>query len=284
MKHIIYRNKATKLLASVITGFGISSMGASAQIAVDTELLLLVDVSGSVDTNEYNLMIEGYAAAFNNGNFIEDIQSGAVGSIAVGLMFWSGAEQQTLAVGWTEISDLASSQAFATLIENTVRPYNGSTALGSALDAGAASFGTETGYADNGFTSSAQIIDVSGDGEDNATPPAGDRALNVRNARDAAIASGVDVINALPIGNAGGDLVGYFEDNVIAGSAGGVAAFAQPTATFADVETSLELKLAREITQGSNVSNGITVAAVPEPSSTFLIGLSGMLFIWRRKR
>ena len=50
----------------------------------------------------------------------------------------------------------------------------------------------------------AQIIDVSGDGEDNNTPPSPNYAQNVRTARDAAIAAGVDMINGLPIGNAGG--------------------------------------------------------------------------------
>ncbi len=273
-----YKKNHIKLLAAAGVSLGISSLNATAQESVDTELLLLVDVSGSVDNSEYSLMMDGYEAAFNSASLVDSIQSGPIGSIAVALMFWSGDNQQTMGVDWTHVTDLASSQSFASLIAATTRPYSGSTAIGSAIDAGTAEFGTETGNVENGFSSNAQIIDISGDGEDNATPPAGDRAANVRAARDASIASGVDMINALPIGNAGGDLVGYYEDNVLAGSAGGVAAFAQPTATFSDVSASLQLKVAKELAAGGDI------AAVPEPSSTMLVGISGMLFILRRKR
>ncbi|MGJ8656493.1 MAG: DUF1194 domain-containing protein [Akkermansiaceae bacterium] len=287
MKHRIRnrirnRKKQIKLLAAAGVSLGLSAMSAVAQQAVDTELLLLVDVSGSVDSSEYTLMMNGYVDAFNSGSMVDEIQGGDIGGIAVGLMFWSGAADQSLDVAWTHVYDQASSEAFADLIEATTRPFSGSTAIGSALDAGTASFGTETGgLVENGFTSNAQIIDVSGDGEDNATPPEGDRALNVRNARDAAIAAGVDMINALPIGNAGGALNQYFIDNVIAGSSGGVEAFTQVTTTFSDVSASLQQKIASEVAAGADINR---VSAVPEPSSTFLIGMSGMLFILRRKR
>lgn len=251
-------------------------------VNVDTELLLLVDVSGSVDSSEYNLMMQGYADAFRSANIVSSIASGHHGTIAVALAFWSGANQQSIGVNWTEISDTASANAFATAIESTTRPFSGMTAVGSALSYGAGIFGDETTGTDNGFQSLVQVIDISGDGEDNNTPPDnGNRAENVRNARDQAIADGVDMINALPIGNAGGDLNGYFENNVIAGSAGGTAAFIQPTSTFSDVETSLSLKLANEISAAG--AESVAIASVPEPSSSLLLVLASPLLLHRKR-
>ena len=256
---------------------GASSLASA--VDVDTELLLLVDVSGSVDSAEYSLMMDGYEAAFRNSSVVSAIQSGNTGSVAISLVFWSGASQQSVGVDWMLVNDTASANAFADAIALTSRPFSGSTAIGSGINYATPLFGTETGGADNGFTSAAQIIDVSGDGEDNNTPPAPDYDANVRAARDAAIAAGVDMINGLPIGNAGGDLEGYYQDNIIAGSAGGVAAFTQTASTFSDIESSLTTKLVAETTAGANLSLG-----VPEPSSVLLIALGASVGVLRRKR
>lgn len=259
------------------------SLAGSASVSaidVDTELLLLVDVSGSVDTSEYNLMMDGYEAAFRNSSVVSAIQGGDTGAVAISLVFWSGSAQQSVGVNWMLVNDSTSANAFADAIAATSRPFSGATAIGSGIDYAVTQFGTETGGADNGFTSDAQIIDVSGDGEDNNTPPAPNYAQNVRTARDAAIAAGVDMINGLPIGNAGGALETYYQDNIIAGSAGGVAAFTQSAASFGDIETSLTTKLVNETTAGANVSLGI----VPEPTSSSMIalGMCSLLF-WRKR-
>lgn len=249
---------------------------------VDTELLLLVDVSGSVNSSEYNLMMQGYANAFRSTNLISAISSGYHGSIAVALAFWSGANDQSIGVNWMEISNTSSANDFASAIEATTRPFNGMTAVGSALSYGSTLFGDEVGGVDNGYQSLVQVIDISGDGEDNNTPPdTGDRAENVRNARDQAIANGVDMINGLPIGNAGGDLNGYYANNVIAGAAGDTDAFIQPTATFSDVENSLSLKLTREI-EAAGVES-VQVASVPEPSTSLLLSFLSPLLLHRKR-
>ncbi len=291
MKHRkINKSNYAKFFAVAGTGLVMSAFSANAQIpetvrteasaiAVDTELLLLVDVSQSIDSSEYSLMMNGYRDAFTSGSFLDEVQAGEIGSIAVALMFWSGASSQELAVGWTEINDQTSANGFASLIDNTVRSFSGKTAIGSAIDAGTISFGTETGNAQNGFYSQVQIIDISGDGEDNDTPPEGDRALNVRTARDASLADGVDMINALVIGNDGGNLEQYFIDNVIAGGSDSSDPFTQ-AASFETLASSLEAKLARELTAATEIDDEM----VPEPSSTLLLGLTGLLGMLRRKR
>lgn len=272
-----YRIKMNAILGSMVI-----SCIAKADEKVDTELLLLVDVSGSVDTSEYNLMMQGYADAFRNLDIVDAISLGPQSAIAASLVFWSANDQQLVGVDWMKIDDRESANTFADAISSTTRPYSSKTAIGSALKAGTEYFGTETGGdISNGFESAVQVIDISGDGEDNDTPPTSDRALNVRNERDTAIANGVDVINGLPIGNAGGSLEQYYQDNVIASSIEGVEAFTQPVETFSNVAESLERKLSREIKDGA-----ITAAAlaVPEPNSVILFGLGFISFILRRKR
>lgn len=272
-----YNNIPLKSLAAVSLALGLS-VSSQAQVSVDTELLLLVDVSGSVDGTEYDLMMDGYSAAFRDVSVVSAIQTGSVGSIGISLVFWSGAAQQAYGVGWTEISDLTSSQAFADAIDATTRPYTNQTAIGSALSYGVSTFGTETGNIDNGFSSISQIIDISGDGTDNNTPGG---VSGLTDARNAALVAGVDMINGLPIGNIT-NLQNYYESNVIAGSVGGVASFTQFASTFGDLEISLTTKLKREISAGAAASN--MTSPVPEPSSTALLGLAGMLLLTRRSR
>jgi len=249
-------------------------------IEVDTELMLLVDVSGSVDSTEYSNMMNGYVRAFRDSSVIDAIQSGRSGSIAASVVFWSGANDQQVGVDWMLIDGAESASLFASQLEATSRPFAGMTAIGSGVNYGTTLFGSETGGAANGFESAAQIIDVSGDGTDNNTPPDNaDRAANVRAARDASLAAGVDMINGLPIGNAGGALEQYYVNNVIGGSAGGVEAFTQAAVDFADVESALVKKLQREVSAGATVST-----TVPEPSSSLLIAVAVSVFALRRRR
>lgn len=259
-----------------------AAMNMSHGIAVDTELMLLVDVSGSVDEAEYSLMMDGYQQAFRNNSVIDSIRSGERGQIAASVVFWSGANDQEIGVEWTLIDSEESANNFADQLQKTTRPFSGMTAIGSGIDFGTQLFGSETGGIDNGFASISQIIDVSGDGTDNNTPPVNtDRAANVRASRDLALDSGVDMINGLPIGNAGGALEQYYANNVIGGSAGGVDAFTQAAVDFADIENALVRKLEREVSAGAVESIS---AAIPEVNSAILICGGLGLLSFRRVR
>lgn len=254
---------------------------------VDTELLLLVDVSGSVSSSEYNLMMGGYANAFRNGSVLEAIQGGQNGSIAAAVSFWSSATQQQIGVNWMKISDEQSAEAFATAIANVARPFSGSTALATAMNQSVSLFGAELGYADNGFNSLVQVIDVGGDGEDNASPwtATANKADAVKAARDYLLSSGVDMINGLPIGPGDfGTLSTYYANNVIGGSAGGVNAFVQTTTTFSDVQSSLTAKLQTEVGAAATESFIASASPIPETSTSLLITCaSSLLFIRKRK-
>jgi hypothetical protein len=231
-----------------------SAMGAAALVAaapafaagpvttVGLELALLIDVSGSVDTNEYNLQKGGYIQAFQSAAVQNAILGSQLGSIAVTFIEWSGAAEQSQTVGWTLIDSAASSNAFASAIQATSRSAGNLTAPGSAIN-----FATPLLF-NNDFDGLRQVIDVSGDGEQNdgASTPA---------ARNAALAAGVDAINGLAIGGAG--LAAWYAANI----QGGTGSFVINVANFADFAAAIQTKLVREINP------------TPEPASLALVGL-----------
>ena len=214
---------------------------AEAATMVGLELVLLVDVSGSVDANEYALQKGGYVQAFQSAAVQNAIMNSQLGSIAVTYVEWSGAAQQAQLVNWTLVNDAASANAFAAAIAGTSRAFSGLTAIGSAINYGAGLLA-----ADNGFDSLRKVMDVSGDGTSND-------GASVTAARDAAVAAGI-TINGLTIGTA--SLLAYYQNNVI----GGPGAFAIGVSDFADFAAAVEKKLIQEIT------------GVPEPTTLALLG------------
>ena len=164
-----------------------SSFAWSAQVSVDLELVLAVDVSGSVDEVEGKLQRMGYVNAFRSPSVLRAIQSGRHKSIAVTYMEWAGFDTQRVVVGWKQIHDEASAEEFASLLSREpigVGPY---TSISGAIEFALPMF------ENNGFTSERRVIDISGDGPNNS----GDY---VTNARERAIRTGV-TINGLPIIN-----------------------------------------------------------------------------------
>jgi hypothetical protein len=93
-------------------------------ISVGTELLLLADVSGSLDSNDFELQRNGYAAAFRDTAVINAIES-ELGGVAVALVYWS--DSPSIAVDWYQITDATTSNDFANLIMAASRPSSGST-------------------------------------------------------------------------------------------------------------------------------------------------------------
>src|SRR5262252_1343463 len=109
---------------------------ASGQTAVDLQLVLAVDASGSVDQRRFELQKQGYAAAFRNPRVLRAIRSaGAAGTIAVTMVQWTGPQLQIQVVPWMQIRDEASINAIATAIETTPRRlFGGGTSISGAID------------------------------------------------------------------------------------------------------------------------------------------------------
>ncbi len=206
---------------------------------VDMELVLLADVSGSIDETEFQLQKQGYADAFRDAdiiNGITDTRNGRVGAIAVTLVYWSEGQLQSL--GWTRIDSAASSRAFADAILATSRPASVGlqTHLAAAMTAAGALF------QGNGFESDRRVIDISGDGVENG---AGD----VATARDHLLAAGVRTINGIVIGDR--ELLKFYENEVI----GGKGKFVKQVTDYRDFSKRMREKVAAEV----NIVNNVVV-------------------------
>ena len=188
-------------------------------VPVDIELVLAVDVSRSIDADEFELQRQGYARAIVSPAVLSAIQTGSIGAIAVTYVEWSGADQQRTVVDWTLVRDQGSAQDFAAAILAAPRSFAAYTSISGAIDYSAGLI------RDSGYRALRQVIDVSGDGANNDGRP-------VTTARDEALAAGI-TINGLPIVEVEPGLDAYYRENVI----GGRDAFtivAQNLGSFAD--------------------------------------------------
>lgn len=246
-------NKFSTLVAAPIVALGLSVAAPAKAVPVDAEILLLMDVSRSVNSTEFNLQRTGYANAFQSAAVHSAIASTTNG-VAVRLVQWSGATQQAESIAWTHIFDVASSNAVGAAIAAMSRSFSGSTAIGAAIN--------------NTFASIGDEVDVSGDGTTN------DGIASVTG-RNNALAAGVDVINGLVIGGSSGVLSHYQSDVIGGTNENGSPAFALTASTFSDFETAITNKLSAKITG----------TGIPEPGmiAIFGLGLAGLAYTRRRK-
>jgi hypothetical protein len=220
---------AIRFAAALLLAFSVCTP-AVAQTAVDLQLVLAVDASGSVDQGRFELQQQGYVAAFRDPRVLHAIQSGATQAIAVTMVQWTGPELQIQVLLWTVIKDATTAHAFAAAIQATPRRlFGGGTSISGVID-----------YAvplllESPFQGTRRIIDISGDGSNNRGRPAA-------SARDDAVRAGI-VINGLPILAREPTLDRYFYDHVIGGP-GAFVVVAESYETFADA---ILKKLLREM-------------------------------------
>jgi hypothetical protein len=101
---------------------------------VDLALVLAVDVSGSVNTERFELQRQGYTRAFASREVIEAIAAGENHAIAVTFVEWSGATHQQQMIGWTIISDAQSALSFGSAVGEAPRVFADWTSISGALD------------------------------------------------------------------------------------------------------------------------------------------------------
>jgi hypothetical protein len=210
---------------------------AAAQTAVDLELVIAVDVSLSMDMDEQRLQREGYVAAFRDPELHRAIASGPHGRIAVIYVEWAGPSSQNVVIPWTVIDSAATARAFADLLEAQPIARERLTSISAALHFAHGLLKR------SGFSAPRRVIDISGDGPNNAGKP-------VLEARDAAIAEGI-VVNGLPIMLRAAtpsffdlaELDLYYAACVI----GGAGAFMVPVMDIAELKSAIRRKLLLEI-------------------------------------
>ncbi|MGQ0564250.1 MAG: DUF1194 domain-containing protein [Gemmobacter sp.] len=195
--------------------------------ACETALVLSIDVSGSIDRGDYLLQTQGLAAAMSDPAVAEALVRGQV---ALAVVQWSGPGQQALVLPWQRMLTPEAVVGFAGRAATVPRAFEGSdTAVGQGVSFALAQF---AGVAD----CRAQVIDISGDGQENA-------GFTDARARSEAVAAGV-TINAIAIEEAGEGvpITTYYRGWVV--TPGGFVVTARGLQDYA---RTLRLKLLREL-------------------------------------
>jgi hypothetical protein len=238
----VVKTLRSAVLALAILFVAGAGQPASAQ-AVDLQLVLAVDASGSVSEARFELQKQGYVAAFRSPHLLKAIGSGTTQSIAVTMVQWTGPALQVQVVPWTLIRDEASMLAFADAIAQAPRRlFGGGTSISGAIDHAMTLFPATT------LRGARRVIDVSGDGANNRGRPA-------TQARDDAVSAGA-TINGLPILALEPSLDLYYRDQVI----GGPGAFMVPAESYETFAEAILKKLIIEIA-GADMPADTTIAA-----------------------
>jgi hypothetical protein len=215
---------------------GLASRTAVAQDnAVELQLVLAVDVSGSVTRARFELQRDGYAAAFRSNEVQAAIANTKSGAIAITMSQWTGPALQRIAVPWTRVASAAGCQAFAAAITEAPRQlFSGGTSISGAIDH-ARLLLNQCPFRGARGRQTRQVIDVSGDGENN-------RGRLPEIARDEAASNDI-TINGLPITLIEPQLDAYYRDHVI----GGPGAFMVVAESYEQFADAVRRKLVQEI-------------------------------------
>ncbi|MGK7934596.1 MAG: DUF1194 domain-containing protein [Xenococcaceae cyanobacterium] len=249
---------------------------------VTMELMLSVDVSGSINSTEYNLQKQGYIDAFRNSNVQQAIELLPHG-LAVAIQTWSTGINKTSQ--WYKITTAAEAADFANEIESTLNQSsgNGATNVTKALRSAALELIT------NPYDGDVLIIDISGDGFDNmaingsgnrcgyftgtpinqvACPPLQAMRDNIVN--NGIIINGLPIVSNFPQTDRQHELATYYENNVIGGVSpktgstitedGNPVSFMQVAQDFPNFRDAVATKIEQEIL--------ISITIVPPTTST----------------
>lgn len=229
--------RRTALVLSLILSIIMCGTGVS---ACRLALALGLDVSGSVDSREYRLQLDGLAAALLHPDVVASLFALPAAPVRIAVFEWSGPEHQTVLVGWTEISDLATLEQVAASLRAVRRQKaDPSTALGTAMATGDRLLAAQPDCWK-------RTLDISGDGMQNTGPHPRDVQAVLRGR--------AITINGLVIGADNpqqGDtrqaeiaqLSSYFRAWVLLGA----DAFVETALGFEDFEAAMVRKLKREM-------------------------------------
>lgn len=236
MRFVIPRYLRIGLLAATVLFAALPAADTIAQTnEVDVQLVLAVDISGSMDATEQRAQREGYVQAFRNPDVQRAIVNGLLGRIAVTYVGWAGADTQIVFVPWTLIDSKAAADNFADRLGRVPLGTFRGTSISQALIFSAGLFGK------SGYSSARRTIDISGDGPNN-------NGIAVERARAAVLAGGV-TINGLPLILPGHDASStldldiYYKNCVI----GGPGAFHFTVTKIEEFPTAIRRKLIQEI-------------------------------------
>ena len=194
--------------------------------ACQLALVLGIDVSHSIDANEYQTQVTGLAEALRDpviADTLVDLQ------VALTVVQWSGSDQQEVSIPWQRMLTKRHITRFETRIRGLSRPWSTSnTGVGAALQTMLDQFAEVRDC-------QRKVIDFSGDGVSNAGPLPVD-------ARGRAQAMGV-VINGLAIDRLGLSVTQYYKGHVTTGR----DSFVVTATGYHDYPRAIREKLFREL-------------------------------------
>ena len=253
---------------------------------VSVELVLSVDVSTSIDHQEFELQRNGYIAAFLDSEVQEAIKNLPDG-LAVNMQFW--ASENVIDLGWYKLIEdgnggISNLQEFIDKIDSVIRTGNKgengeniannkkklvtidgyTTFMGGGTDITLAINEAKKLLLNNNYDGEALVIDVSGDGVSDDSPYAGSGNNKgfcptdhfcppLEAARDAAVAAGI-TINGLPIVNdqntaqLTNEIDIHYQQLVI----GGNGSFVEVANDFSGFTTAAKNKILREIIEADD--------------------------------
>lgn len=229
-----------RAVVAVLVLVMVAASPATAQTACRQALALGLDVSGSVDTREYRLQLDGLAAALADPDVRAAILAMPSAPVRIAVYEWSSPADQRLIVPWTALtSEDVINGAIALLRGWSRTDGDPSTAIGAALLNGAA-------LLDQQRSCWKRTLDISGDGKSNTGPHPRDISTSARMAPY--------TVNALVIGADAprngdrremqvGELAAYFRFFVISGP----DAFVETALGFQDYQAAMTRKLLREL-------------------------------------
>jgi Protein of unknown function (DUF1194) len=207
-----------------------ASLSQQDQTDVAIELVLALDSSASMNAEEFDLQIQGLAAAFKDPAVLQAVKDLQPLGVAIAVTQWGGPGESRIVVPFTHIKTQRQAKAFGFRTSRGSRSfYAATTSIASAIEDSVALLEA------NGFLGQRRVIDVSGDGVDNS-------GLDLSAARDMAAASGVTV-NGLAIESEQPELLEYYQNNVIIGA----DSFAVRATDFKDYARAIREKLLKEL-------------------------------------
>ncbi len=200
-------------------------------------LVLALDVSASVDVNEYRLQMSGTAAALTSPRVRSALLGPGSVPVSIAVFVWSGPDDQALVSDWVAVDSEAALQRLAAEVDGHARKivFDGRTAIGSALIYAEALLA-------RGPVCARRVIDVAADGETNAgaepeAVPLADITVN------ALAVTGNQLMDHGDAATEEGPLTRYLRQSVIRGP----DAFVELAEDYRDFEAAMTRKLEREL-------------------------------------
>ena len=190
-------------------------------------LMLAIDVSQSIDVGEYKIQTDGLADALLDPSVTEALVQG---SVALSVVQWSGPNSQDMSIPWTRMTSASDIRLFAQRARLMPRTFlMSNTAVGEMIRFGLGQFTQVTDC-------SRHVIDISGDGNDNAStgPEQARRSAELQNVQ----------INALAIEWIGSSITNFYRRSVV--TQDGFVMTARGHEDYADT---LRRKIIREVSQ-----------------------------------